>query len=329
MPVTEAVLGDDLLVGDFTVGGEGEEPAGNLWEMTYGGLTFGGLDRLATYQLQELPEGLGTPDYISGDVQRSLEQGEYAGVDLSPGRNITVKQVIQAATEPQLDAARQAFAAILTPKGSAEYPLTLQLASGLFTCYARPRKHAPPIDVNTIVGKGTIVATMFHATDPRWYTAPQTAVTGLAVPGGIAPPVTPPVTIKGGSGGLVEVVNTGPMYTYATLEFTGPCTVPKAANLSLPGAPAVAFNVTLNAGDTLTVEMGYRSVVLTSAGSTAGSSRRSSIMPGSVWWPLPGATVQPDGTLTPSTSVIQFTSEDTSRVAGTLTVSCASAYMGI
>jgi hypothetical protein len=320
------VVGGSLVVGDFVVGGEA--PGSNLWEMTYGGLTFGGLNRLATYQLQELPEGLGTPDYISGDVQRALEQGEWPGVDLSPGRNITVKQIIQAATEAELDAARQAFGAVLTPKGSTEYPLTLQLASGLFTCYARPRKHAPPIDVNTIVGKGTVVATMFHATDPRWYGPTQTASTGLASPGGLTPPLTPPLTPKAGSGGLIQAVNAGPMYTYATLTFTGPCTTPKAANLSLPGAPAVAFNVTLNPGDTLTVNMGYESVVLTSAGSSAGSSRRAAILPGSVFWPLPGA-VLAGGVLVPSASIIQFSSEDSSKVAGTLSASWASAYMAI
>lgn len=289
--------------------------------MSYGGLSFGGVDRLATYQFQELPEGLDVPDYVTGDVQRAIAEGEYAGVDLSPGRNIAIKQVAQAATDAGLDVARQAFAGVLGPKGSTEEPLYVQLASGLYACMARPRKHKAVVDVNTLVGKGTVLATMFHATDPRWYAQPsQTATVGLPEPsGGLVPPVTPPVTISGGSGGLIECVNAGPMFMYPRFVITGPCINPKISNLSLPGAPSVSFTISLNPGDTLSIDMDWQSVVLVSAGSTVGSSRRSTRRPGSTWFALPGE----------STSIIEFSTEDTSPVAATLTAEWASARMGL
>jgi hypothetical protein len=294
--------------------------AGPVWAFNYGGLAFGGVDPGATYQLQELPEGIGTPDYVTGDVQRAIEQGEYAGVDLSPGRNVTVKQIAQAATDAELDEARQAFGDVLSPRGSTEEPLYIQLASGLWCCMARPRKHTPVIDVNTLVGKGTVLATLFHATDPRWYTTPtQSATVGLPEPGGIEPPITPPVTIPGGAGGLIEAVNAGGMYMYPRLTFTGPCLNPKASNLSLPGAPSIQFEVSLNPGDTLTVDMNWQSVILVTAGSTSGSSRRNTEMAGSEWWSFPGK----------STNLVEFTSEDSTHVAGTLTVEWASARLAL
>lgn len=295
-------------------------PALTTWGMAYGGLAFGGFQQHATYQLQELPEGVGTPDYVTGDVQRAIEHGEYAGVDLSPGRNVTIKQIAQATTEAALDEARQAFGDVLAPKGALEEPLYVQLASGLWCSMARPRKHTPVIDVNTIVGKGTILATMFHATDPRWYSSPtQSATVGLAEPGGIAPPLTPPITIPGGTGGLIEAVNSGGMYMFPRLTFTGPCKNPRAANIALPGAPAIQFEVSLNPGDTLTVDMAWESVILVTAGSSSGSSRRNTEMAGTEWWSFPAN----------STNIIEFTSEDTSHVAGTLTAEWASARMAL
>jgi hypothetical protein len=289
--------------------------------MSYGGLAFGGVARTTTYHLQEYPEGLDIPDYVTGDVQRAIAEGEYAGVDLSPGRNIAIKQVAQAVTEAGLDEARQAVAGVLGPRGSTEEPLYVQLASGLYACMARPRKHKAVVDVNTLVGKGTVLATMFHATDPRWYAQPsQTATVGLPEPsGGLIPPVTPPVTIEGGSGGLIECVNAGPMFMYPRFVIAGPCMNPKISNLFLPGAPSVSFTITLNPGDTLSIDMDWQSVVLVSAGSTAGSSRRNTRRPGSTWFALPGE----------STSIIEFSSEDTSPVAATLTAEWASARMGL
>jgi hypothetical protein len=296
-------------------------PSLTAWQMWFGGLAFGGKARGATYQFQEYPEGMDTPDYVMGDVQRAIEQGEYAGVDLSPGRNVTIKQVAQATTDVGLDLARQALAGVMVPAGSTESPLYVQLASGLFACMARPRKHKAVIDVNTLVGKGTIIASQFHATDPRWYSTPtQTATVGLPEPsGGLEPPVTPPVTISGGTGGLIECVNAGPMYMYPRFVITGPCTNPKISNLSLPGAPSVSFEISLNPGDMLSVDMDWESVMLVSAGSTAGSSRRSTKRTGSTWFAFPGE----------STNIVEFSSEDLVQVAGTLTAEWASAQMGL
>jgi hypothetical protein len=186
---------------------------------------------------------------------------------------------------------------------------------------ARPRKHAPPMDASTIVAKRSLLTTMFHATDPRWYSTPtQTVTVGLPEPSsGLEPPVTPPVTIEGSGGGLITCVNAGPMYMYPRFVITGPCTNPKISNLSLPGAPSVSFGISLNPGDTLSIDMDWESVILVTAGSTVGSSRRSTKRAGSTWFAFPQE----------STSTVEFTTEDTSPVAATLTAEWACARMGL
>jgi hypothetical protein len=61
------VIGEAIF--PFTIG---ELPA--LWAMSYNGLTFGGVAPGSTYQFQSYPEGLDIPDYVTGDVQRAIEQ---------------------------------------------------------------------------------------------------------------------------------------------------------------------------------------------------------------------------------------------------------------
>lgn len=300
-------------------------PALATYQMSYQGLAFGGIEQAAVYHLQELPEGLGIPDYITGDVQRALDQGEYAGLDLSPGRNITIKQVVRGVSALALDTARQALAAVLGPQGATESPLYLQLPSGCFACMARPRKSPVILNGSSIIGirqrsVGTEAATLFHATDPRWYLMPSKALTvGLPEPSaGLVPPVTPPVLIPASGVSTVEAVNEGPMDTKPVFVITGPCVNPKITCISQPGAPSIAFEQALNPGDTLTIDTDWQSVVLVSAGSTLGSSRRSTEKPGATWFGfLPGS------------NIVEFTSDDKSKVAGTLTVQWASAFLGL
>lgn len=296
-------------------------PALSLYQMSYQGIAFAGVQQGATYQLQELPEGLDTPDYLTGDQQRALDQGEFAGIDLSPGRNITVKQVLRGVTPVGLDEARQALAGVLGPAGAVEQPLYIQLPSGTFACMARPRKHRAPLDITGVLARGAVATTLFHATDPRWYTVPsKTATVGLPEPAeGLAFPFAFPATFTGaGAGGLLECVNGGLFETRPVFIFTGPCINPRVTSLSLPGAPYIQFDVTLNAGDTLTVDTDIQSAVLVTAGSTEGASRRAAEGAGTVWFNFP-----------PGPNIVEFTTEDLGHVAGTMTVQWADARMGL
>ncbi|HWF25180.1 MAG TPA: hypothetical protein VG275_07025 [Solirubrobacteraceae bacterium] len=309
-------------------------PALSTYQLSYGGLVFGGVAPGSTYQLQG-PLSIDMPDVASGDVQRALDQGEFKGLDVLPGADITIVQAVTCGspigpagvTEAQaraLDAAVQDLGGVLGPGGVSEIPLWLQMASGTFCRLCRPRKHNCPLDINRVYAGVTIATTLLHSTDPRWYLAPsqQSAAVGLpaAVGGGLAIPAAVPWSLGAGSaGGLITVVNSGKFESRPLLIITGPCTNPVITNTSLPGSPWIGVTQALNAGDTLVIDTDWLSVVYTTAGSSAGSPRRNALMAGTTWWNLPAN----------SSSVIEFSSADTAPVSGTLTVQSASAYLSL
>ncbi|MGO9957765.1 MAG: hypothetical protein ACLP50_17635 [Solirubrobacteraceae bacterium] len=293
-------------------------PALAPWQLSFQGLTFGGIAPGNGYQFQSMVMDM--PDVATGDVQRAIDQGEFAGIDVLPGADITIVQALTS-DGVSLDHAAQALGGVMGPGGTVETPMWFQTPAGCYCRLVRPRKHNCPVDINRVFAKGIVATSLLHSTDPRWYAAPsQSQTVGIPafIGGGLA--VAPPVpwALGAGSvGGLLTVVNSGLFESRPVLVFTGPCTNPVAANLSIAGTPAIGVTITLNAGDTLTIDTDWHSIVYTTAGSGVGASRRDLLMPGSTWWNLPAS----------SASTIEFTTADTSPVAGTLTVNSASAYL--
>ncbi len=292
-------------------------PALNPWQMSYQGVVFAGV-QAGPYQLQSM--NVDMPDVSTGDVQRALDQGEFIGLDTLPGADITI---VQAVTQDgvSLDHAVQQLGGVMGPGGVTEYPLWLQTPAGCFCRLARPRKHNCPVDINRVFARVVIATSLLHGTDPRWYAAPSVSQTvGLpaSIGGGlVVAPAVPWSLGAGSAGGLLTVINSGLFESRPVVTFTGPCTNPVAANLSLPGAPYVGINLTLNAGDTVSIDLDWQSVVYTTAGSGIGAPARYALMSGCTWWNLPAS----------SANTIEFTSADTSPVAGTMTVQSASAYL--
>ena len=306
-------------------------PALGLYQFSFNDLAFGGIVPSTPYQLKDIAiGGIDLSAIQSGDLQRPLDDGEFAGVDVAQGRDIPIDLTITA-DSTSLDHARQALGGAFAPAGATEAPLFLTLPSGTFATMCRPRKLAYAIDINTVLAKGTPANVLLHSTDPRWYASPsKSATTGLPSttgPGGLAFPVSFPASFGSGSvGGLLDVWNLGTVAMFPTLLFTGPCTNPSAANLSLPGAPALTFDITLNAGDTLLVDTDFQTVTYTTAGSTAGSPRANTEAYGSTWWNLAPAN-GPRGI--GAANVIEFSTADPTAVAGTLTVASADAYAAL
>lgn len=226
-------------------------------------------------------------------------------------------------TATTIDQAAQALGGVMGPTGIVEYPLWYQLPGGIFCRMCRPRKHNCPTDINRVFAGVAQATSLLHSSDPRWYAAPsqsQTVSLPASIGGGLAiPPAVPWALGAGSAGGLLNVVNSGPFESRPVLIITGPCTNPVIANTSIAGAPQIGVNLTLNAGDTVVIDMDWRSIVYTTAGSTAGAPARYALMNGSTWWNLPAE----------STNTIEFTSADTSPVAGTLTIQSASAYLSL
>jgi hypothetical protein len=294
-------------------------PALNAWQLSYGGLVFGGIVHGSPYSLQSLT--IDMPDVATGDVQRALDHGEFIGLDTLPGADLTIVQTV-ISDGVSLDHAAQQLGGVFAPGGVTEQPLWLQTPAGTFARMCRARKHNCPIDINRVMAGVTVATTLLHSTDPRWYAAPslsQTVGLPTSIGGGLPVPPAVPWALGGGSvGGLVNVVNSGLFEMRPVLVITGPCINPVVANLSILGAPWVGVTQTLNAGDTLVIDLDWQSVVYTTAGSSIGASRRNALTYGSTWWNLP-----------PGSSTIEFTSADTSPVTGTLTVNSASAYLSL
>jgi hypothetical protein len=303
-------------------------PTLESYQLQFGGVTFGGIDKTKPTFLQSLV--LDMPSVSAGDTQRALDQGELAGFDVLPGRDITITQLVSSgyfatgalpttAAAQALESNMRLLGSVLGPSGAIEQPLFIQLPSGCYAANARARKHNCPFDINRVFAGGVIATSLLHATDPRFYGVPSLSETvGLPTSAGGAPlPFAFALGFgAGGLGGLATCVNAGGFETRPLITFTGPCTNPSVCNLSIAGAPYLSFQITLNAGDTLVVDTDLQTVIYTTAGTTTGVSRRSALSAYSTWFNLP-----------PGSNTIEFNTSDAAWVAGTMEVQWANAWL--
>jgi hypothetical protein len=313
-------------------------PSMDVYQASYGGLVFGGLTQGATYQFVAIPVGsIDMPNVQTSDAQRTLDQGEFEGVDVSAGRDHAFQQVITGVTATAMEEARQALGGVMAVAGTTELPFYMQLNSGLFACMSRPRKHAYKVDINSVLpfgdpgnmGGDTALSTL-HATDPRWYAMPVRVAGPVGLPqpeGGLGFNATPNFSFGGGSaGGYLAAYNNGQFEMRPVLVITGPCTNPMVTNQSLANDPSIGFNITLNTGDTLTIDTGAPTALYLPSGGSVPASVLRAGMDSNRWWNLAPAN-GPEGIGGPNNLV--FTSSDGTQVAGTLTVYSADAYMAL
>jgi len=122
----------------------------------------------------------------------------------------------------------------------------------------------------------------------------------------------------------MQVVNLGNIDCPAIFTITGPCTNPSITNATLPGSPTLQFSITMNAGDQMVIDTDFHNVTYYTAGSSIGSSRYYTLVRGSTWFTIPGASglnMVPSGL-----STIQFLTGDP-VATGTLTCQSANAWI--
>lgn len=249
-------------------------PTLNPYEFNFGGFTFGGLT--GNYTLISAA-GLDQAAIRGGDAGRPRDQGEFVGLNLLGGRDVTVDLSVVPDVGTLWDAMKQLEAAV-TPQTVAETPLYFQPPSGpLKVCMARNTKYNWPINQLMVLAGAATAALQFHATDPRWYDAPTTA--------------TGPVA----SGDTVSLDNAGTYPMNPILTVSGACQAPTIANETGVGwdlqfqNPALP-DFDLLAGDTLTVNLDLHQVLYFQSSSGNTFSVPNWIAPGSVWGDLaPGA----------------------------------------
>ncbi len=281
-------------------------PTLSNWQAYYNGVKFGvGGGAYAFYAITGL---FGDAAMRTGDTPRPRDQGEWIGLDLYSGRDFTMDtDVISDGTSVQH--ALEALGSALQVGGTTENPFYIQLPNlPLLVTMARCRKWDYPINISYGAGLVSPVATAFHSTDPRIYTAPtNTATCGLPTPSaGFKFALAFNLSFGGGTGNnSVTVVNSGNFEMRPIITIAGPCLNPSISNGSITGNPTLQFGFQLNSGDSLVVDLDAHTAVLNGT-----SSRLNTMQPGFVWWNLPAS----------STNVISFNSQDTSLAAGTMTV---------
>ena len=265
------------------------------------------------------------PTLGSGDIAAPRVNGEYIGLDLLRGRDLSLVLDIGPpfGSFGTLAGAQAALRSALSPTGSTENPLFFQLSpsSPMLVSMVRPRKRDGSVDMAYALGNlAQKIPLQFHATDPILYGAgTQSQTVGVPAPlGGFSFPLTFPLPFGGGSNqGIITATNSGDVAVYPIVTFTGPCTYPSIANNSATNSPYVRYATTMNAGDTLVVNFDpkYPSALYYTAGSNLGVAYQYAMTQGSSWWAI-----------APGTNSLGFTTLDLTTVAGTCNVQWASAY---
>ena len=258
-------------------------------------------------------EGFDLQTVEAGDPNRARQRGQYIGLDLMAGRDITLTMDVGPAlgsygsTTAALNALRRATNAASTDPGSyntngsgvlnntnpgeTEWPLWVQFPNQpLVASMCRPVRRNIPVDMAFSIGNMVQgVAVQWHSTDPYFYAATvQNTATAITLPG--SPSFSPN--------------NTGDVECWPQYTITGPCTNPQLENNSI-GA-ALLFNLTMNSGDTLVVDNDLRTATYTPSGGQP-TSVIYTLNTGWSWWPLiPGSN---DVTFSASTAsgTISFT----------------------
>jgi hypothetical protein len=256
------------------------------WQWTYNGATWGDGTSIDVVKVT----GLDLPDVRTADAPRGGNHGNHPGPDLAAGRSITfeleVSDTAGAAFETTLATLRAA-----TVVRQEEMPLVGQIAGQTARrIMCRPRRRAFGVDLPYSLGLGTVLLQL-DASDPIIYAATGgTGSTGFPA-GGTGRTYSrtyPRVYGSAGTGGLVSADNDGDFDVPWRAEITGPWVNPTILHVAT--GRQLTINVTLNSGETLTVDSQDHSILLSGS-----ASRYSSLVQPATWFDL-----------TPGTNEIRF-----------------------
>lgn len=292
------------------------------YQFLYNGLLMGPGTSFGINKIEGLAD---LPTMRSSDFTRPRDHGEFQGIDLLAGRDVTVEFFVTAPPGySSLQAALLDLATALTtplpafPGATTESALVFQLPGGLdqMQVNVRPRKRAVPIDVPYSSSQIATATAMFHATDPRVYSSTvQSFTIPLPTPaGGLTFPLTFPISF--GALANVQAIlahNGGNFETRPVAFISGPCVNPRISNDST--GQQLQFNLTLQPTDTLVVYFDSHAVLLNPTSTDPGASRRASLVNGSSWWTFP-----------PGTTQVSFHSRDNIPTGAQLTLQWQSAY---
>ena len=233
------------------------------WQVQYNSVTLGGVGN--PYGLIEI-DGLDLPPVQTSDLQRARDHGEFVGLDMMGGRDITITgDFVTDGTS--LQHAGLVLAESFTQfaeGGSVEIPMWVQLPGLPILCsMARVRKRTVNVDFTYSMGLASYSIAL-HATDPRLYS--NTISTAVSPVGG-------PV------GASVSLSYLGNVDVRPLIKLVGPLTNPTVGNGSTWG---ITLNRTLHAGEQEIIDLDLHTATFIPSGGPAVFDR-GSVAGTSVW----------------------------------------------
>ncbi|MFD4526411.1 phage tail protein [Streptomyces sp. NPDC058470] len=216
-------------------------------------------------------------------IDRPERHGAFDAPSYRGSRVITLEGTAIAPERMAREAAKDRLAAVLAD-GSALLPLVVTEPHRTRRALVRLTAETKIVDRKS--GSFEFSLTM-TAPDPLRYSYGLNAST-CPLPsssGGVTFPLSFPLNFgPGSSGGRLLLENKGTAPTWPTWRIAGPCVQPVITNTAT--GDELAFELTLQEGEFLLIDTDARSVLLQGT-----ASRRSTLRPGSDWFPLrPGAT---------------------------------------
>lgn len=257
----------------------------NTWEFSYNGLTFGGSNTIGITSVT----GLSPPNARIDEVEKAGDHGSFIFAQFLTARTITIEGDVTGTDavdfETKINQLRAAFAPQTAPQ-----PLSMAVPGDVAKrAYCVPTKVDFPVDVNYSMFFETWAVELM-AEDPRLYSDAANVVDIYpAVANGVGFNLGFNVNFGGTSGGSLTqaVPNDGSIFTLPVVILRGPMVNPTLTNKT--SGASMKLDISMIETETLTLDFYAKTALLNGF-----SSRYSSIIPGSSWWPLqPGAnTVQ-------------------------------------
>lgn len=252
----------------------------NDWEMSYGGLTFGGD---TAYSLVEVEGLLSLPDVVAANHAQLRRHGLFAGDPFLRSRAVRVTMEIYDPIASTFSNLVDALTDATTPiraESALKFKLPGVFGGGELQVIGRPVRRQLPVDLEFLYQK-PIAVLEFECTSPL-ITSTTNTETSVELPttdGGLTFDATFDVTFGVASvGGDATLVNSGNFDADLTFTFNGPVNKPR---LTLDSSgDFLEFDVNLTAGQTLVVDTAARTVLLN------GTANRYHTLSGT-WWTLP------------------------------------------
>lgn len=273
------------------------------WQGYFQGLTFGAGTQ---YPMLSIDAGFDMVGIASKDPQFPRGEGELIGLDVGKGRDLDIDFWVAPVSGGTIQQLLLPLATAFQVQGNIEQPMWLHLPGwGVLGFMVRTRKRAIKIDLDYSAASLAKPSIKVHATDPVAYGPVQSVTsTGAQPVGGVSFPIAFPLTFAAVVGSF-SATNNGNFRVYPIITFYGPLDTPTLTIGSLQFQlynPSQGSNPTVPAGQTVTVDMRLRTVLLNVTGTVQQSSVASWVVAGSAFFSLPAATTTSIGFSTSSAS---------------------------